>query len=693
MGLGRAGSPCPPPQQGVSLDVKRMSMAVSAVLLIGVVMAKVGFAAKDAKVAKNGNRVEHVERVEGRADSMEPPSAGNVSKAKRERLVAEMGEIRAFLEKSACTDTNAFRLLQFAAEVEREVRGKKYGLVFEEHRERVDEELLHNVPVLTEVKERFIDGEKFSSQSRRDAESGGSHPFAADAGAQERVPPLNFLIEGDNLAALKLLEKTHRGKIDLIYIDPPYNTGNKDFIYNDSYVDKTDTFRHSKWLSFMQKRLEIAKRLLKKDGVIFISIDNNEGFHLKLLMDDIFGDEAFAADLHIETSAIAGPRRIAAVNGSVVKTAEFIFGYVNGSNTKIMRHPLYDYIQGFDTHYSLFYDANSKVFKNFVDVLKQDDLIRKTFDQFKLRVSLQNLAKVIAVSDKIRSWLYSDPIAENLYREGDVASITIDDVEDSCQFGEMVCYEGSFYRKGDDGTLTTLFRYKDRVGACDDYFSSFGERCIRGNLWKGFSADGGNLAKEGYVSFKKGKKPKRLLLQLIQATSPENCKSPFTVLDFFAGSGTTGHAVMELNNRDGGHRSFILVNNNDEGICEKVTYERLKRVIERDKYAASVKYLKVDYIPIDGKVYYDYADDLLKHIRELVELENAIDFRTDSTIAIAVTDKEFEKFVASDKKMDGKKALYVGHDVLIGKTARQKLERRGIEIRVIPQYYYSEQEA
>ena len=184
-------------------------------------------------------------------------------------------------------------------------------------------------------------------------------------------------------------------------------------------------------------------------------------------------------------------------------------------------------------------------------------------------------------------------------------------------------------------------------------------------------------------------KPVSLIMRIARFASSGDS----TVLDFFAGSGTTGHAVMKLNAEDGGRRRFILVTNNENGICEKVTYERLKRVIKRDKYAASVKYFKVDYVPIDGKVFYDYADDLLKHIRELVELENSIDFKTDSTIAIAVTDKEFEKIVSSDKKMDGKKALYVGHDVLIGKPALQKLERRGIEIRIIPQYYYSEQEA
>ena len=600
---------------------------------------------------------------------MNEPQTGNLSKAKRERLIAEMGEIRAFLEQSAVTDKNASRLLRFAAEVEREVRGKKYGLVFEEHHERVDDVLMNHVPVLTEVKGKYVSGGKTKSQN------------------------VNFLIEGDNLAALKLLEKTHRGKIDFIYIDPPYNTGNKDFRYNDSYVEKADTFRHSKWLSFMQKRLVVAKRLLKKDGVIFISIDSNEGFQLKLLMDEIFGEEAMAADLHIETSAIAGPRRFAAVKGSVVKTAEFVFGYVNGSNTQIMRHPMYDFIRGFDTHYSLFYDVNRKVFLKFVDVLKHNGETRKVFESLKLKISLENLGKVIQINDEIKLWLYSDAIAGNLYREGDAATITIADVEKDCIQGEMACLEGSHYRVKKGGTLVNLFRYKDRVGACDDYFSSFGERCIRGNLWKGFSADGGNLAKEGNVSFKNGKKPKRLLSQLIQAVSPDNFKGSYTVLDFFAGSGTTGHAVMELNAKDGGHRSFILVNNNDEGICEKVTYERLKSVIKRDKFAASVKYFKVGYVPIGQKVYEEYADDLLKHIRELVELENAIDFKSDSTIAIAVTQKDFEKFVSSDKKMDGKKALYVGHDVLIGKPSRQKLERMGIEIRIIPQYYYSEQEA
>ena len=142
---------------------------------------------------------------------------------------------------------------------------KKYGLVWEDKPEDVEERLRVELPVLKEVKERAL----ISDQP--------------DA-------PNHILIEGDNLEALTALSYTHEGKIDVIYIDPPYNTGNKDFVYNDSYVDTEDSYRHSKWLSFMSKRLRIAKRLLSDKGVIFISIDDNEQANLKILCDEIFGE-------------------------------------------------------------------------------------------------------------------------------------------------------------------------------------------------------------------------------------------------------------------------------------------------------------------------------------------------------------------------------------------------------------------
>ena len=126
---------------------------------------------------------------------------------------------------------------------------KKYGLVWENKPEIVEERLREELPVLTEVKERAI--------------------ISDDSDA-----PNHILIEGDNLEALTALSYTHSGKIDVIYIDPPYNTGKKDFKYNDKFVDKDDSFRHSKWLSFMDKRLKIAKSLLSNSGVLLAQGEN-----------------------------------------------------------------------------------------------------------------------------------------------------------------------------------------------------------------------------------------------------------------------------------------------------------------------------------------------------------------------------------------------------------------------------------
>src|SRR5574344_1338313 len=233
----------------------------------------------------------------------------NLSQLKRQRMFE-------FLQKIRDEHKDDDSVLMALGEIESELNAKKYGLVWERHEETVDVKMRTHVHVCTEVNEREIS-----------AAPGENY---------------NFLLEGDNLHSLKLLEKTHKGRIDVIYIDPPYNTGNKDFIYDDNFVEENDSYKHSKWLSFMEKRLRIAKKLLKPEGIILISIDRNEGFQLKLLLDDIFGENAFAADIHVETSVIAGPRRFAAVNGSVVKTAEFVYGYTNSLNSKIMKRPTFD---------------------------------------------------------------------------------------------------------------------------------------------------------------------------------------------------------------------------------------------------------------------------------------------------------------------------------------------------------------
>lgn len=182
----------------------------------------------------------------------------NLSQLKRKRMLE-------FLDKIKEEHKNDDEMLIALGEIESELNAKKYGLVWEEHEENVDVKMRTHIPVFTEVKEREIS-------------------VAPDK-------PYNFLLEGDNLHSLYLLEKTHKGAIDLIYIDPPYNTGGSDFRYEDTIVSKEDGFRHSKWISFMQCRLNIARKLLSENGVVFISVDDNEMAALLLLCDEIFGQE------------------------------------------------------------------------------------------------------------------------------------------------------------------------------------------------------------------------------------------------------------------------------------------------------------------------------------------------------------------------------------------------------------------
>lgn len=217
----------------------------------------------------------------------------NISKQKREDLLNKIKEIRTFIS-AAPQDENTGNLLSYLSDLAKDVNGKKYGLVFEEHREEIDEVLDTHTPVLTEERELFID-------------NGGQ---------------MNFLIEGDNLASLKLLEKTHKGRIDLIYIDPPYNTKNKDFIYDDSFVDNVDTFRHSKWVSFMMPRLKSAKSLLKTTGVVFISIDDNEQATLKLICDEIFGELNFVSQLVWEKK-----KKGSFLSNSITNIKEYVLVY------------------------------------------------------------------------------------------------------------------------------------------------------------------------------------------------------------------------------------------------------------------------------------------------------------------------------------------------------------------------------
>lgn len=464
------------------------------------------------------------------------------------------------LEKAKYQEEFTNKIRELQKEVDRlnsQLKEKRFGLTWIDVPEAFEKDSENKIPVLEEVPELAI----YNNDGK----------------------PTHILIEGDNYHALTCLNYTHRGKIDVIYFDPPYNTGSDGFIYRDSrFLDQfpdgtplpiNHPLRHSAWLSFMEKRLRLAFGLLSTNGVMFISIDDNEQSRLKLLCDQLFGETSYVTTLTIESSVIAGPRRVPAMQGSIVKTAEYCLVYTRNGDSKIMKNLKYDYIEGFDTHYSKWVDEQKHEIVSFNDVLKNNEKIASLFKSSNVPIGINHLGKMLAINLEIKDWLYSDSIASHLFRQGDKDN----NVEDNdWPYNELIKNKNKWYIKTINGTYN-VFRYIDRIGQCDDYFNSYGERAVRGNLWKGFSSDGGNLDKEGGVSFVGGKKPLRLIKQLIDSV----CVSKDSIiLDFFAGSGTTMHATMQLNEKDGGHRKCILCQINEANICRNITYERNRKVIQ-----------------------------------------------------------------------------------------------------------------
>ena len=541
----------------------------------------------------------------------------NISKQKREDLLNKIKEIRI---SAAPQDENTGNLLSYLCNLERDVNGKKYGLVFEEHREEIDDILDTYTPVLTENKDLFINNDG----------------------------QMNFLIEGDNLASLKLLEKTHKDKIDLIYIDPPYNTGNKDFIYSDIFVDSLDSFKHSKWLSFMKKRLLIARRLLSRKGIIFISIDDNEVAQLKLLCDEIFGNDNFRGQIVRGTGTPTG-------QGNAILSNEIDYILVYAKTEQAIFNGL-----PFNSEDAKIYNLEDEYGKYLVRPL------RKTGGEDR-REDRPSMYYPVTAPDGTQIY----PIAPLGYES------------------RWRCQEKTYKQLIDDHRIEWK---QDKTGwKVYQKFYLDGRTKQVGNLWidiegnKKATITMRNIFGENIFSFPK---PVELIYRIAQIASYKNS----CILDFFAGSGTTGHAVMKLNAEDGGNRKFILCTNNENNICRDVTYERIKRVIDKEGYAASLKYYKIDYVPISDRLYYEYADELLKHIRELVELENVINFTGNTEIAIVLTEEELDNFISQLENSTKCQKLYLGYDILMDAQQAQTLKDRKITVNIIPDYYYKELE-
>ena len=575
----------------------------------------------------------------------------NVSKEKREKLVEKIKAIKTYIA-TAPQDENTAQLLTYIADIEKDIKGKKYGLVFEEHRETIDELLETHTPVLTEDKNLFID-------------NGGQ---------------INFLIEGDNLASLQLLEKTHKGKVDLIYIDPPYNTGKEDFIYNDRYVGEDDTFKHSKWSSFMYKRLKIAQKLLAYNGLIFISIDDNEYAPLKIICDDVFGAENLLSIHHIQ---VRYANKSLNEKKDFQEVCEYVLIYAKSGQNFHANRPFEEYslepfcfeiVEG--NHYTeeVIGGRKVKIFK------------KGSYRIIKHNVGSKELLKATWASGSVVKGNASGKYFETYLKPRK----NID--------GLSTLYKVDGI--GEDGLGYRYFSGPQKDSATQGLFYS-GVPLIRLNeMSEGlskkyrpiqnfydFSADFGNIRHEGGVGFNSGKKPTKMLKQFINYHADKN----ITVLDFFAGSASTGHAVLDLNSEDGGNRHFIMCTSPEKNICREIAYTRLKNVIAKNN-SASLKYYKIDYLPISDKLYYEYADELLKHIRELVELENGINFAGNSEIAIMLTEEELDNFTATLTDNSICKAIYLGHDVLTNDEQEQLFKRHNITINIIPDYYYRDLE-
>ena len=459
------------------------------------------------------------------------------------------------------TENNEKALLKKISELESELKKlkkqKKYGLVWEDKPEQIVEDCKRNVPILRlKEKKKGIDPVVITDESKDD----------------------NILIEGDNYHALSVLNYTHKAKIDVIYIDPPYNTGNQDFVYDDKYVDIEDSFRHSKWVSFMHYRLSLAKELLKKTGLVFISIDDNEYSNLKMLCDHVFGESNFRASITVK----GNPR--GRDYGGVARMHDYVLIYARTDFSEILsitdenkEFPFQDEIGGFEVrelrNRNIAFNINNRPNLYYPFYINP----KKELDNGFLEISLDKRAGWVELFPKESQGL------KTVWRWGKPKSQQNLNVE-------IVA------KKMMDGGYQIVEKYRKK------------EKMVR-SIWddKDVNTEKGTLLLKEILEKKMFGYPKPLEMveRIIEMGSPTK---DITVLDFFAGSGTTGHAVLSLNKRDGGNRKFILCTNNENGICEDVTYERVKRVIKGYKNkdnekvggaGGNLRYYKTDLVDIE----------------------------------------------------------------------------------------------
>lgn len=456
---------------------------------------------------------------------------------------------------------------------------KKYGLVWDatQEPEKVVLDCQKELPVLKEISKNKI------------------HSGKDDI--------THILIEGDNYHALSVLNYTHEKAIDLIYIDPPFNTGAKDWKYNNNYVDINDAYRHSKWLSMMSNRLKLAKSLLKDNGVLICAIDDNELNRLGLLLEGIF----INYEIHCIT-IVHNPRGIQGKNFSYThEYAYFVFHKdlkVVGAR-KICQEGI-DWRNLRDNGgESLRTDARNCFYPIIVEnegISGFGDVLNPDLHPEKQTVKSDNKYLVYPIDRNgvERKWRYSRQ--------------SVEEIKDLLRSKRTK--SGYEIEVGKDfGTVRTVWQ-DSRYDA-----NEYGTKLVH------------EIVPETHFDFPKS------IWNTYDCIAPIlNERRKAIILDFFAGSGTTGHAVLDLNKENGGKHQFILCTNNENNICTEVCYPRIKKVIKGYKNSkgqdieglgGNFKYYKTEFVPAEPT---DKNKELLtKQSVEMLTLrENTFDFVTET---------------------------------------------------------------
>lgn len=472
----------------------------------------------------------------------------NVTKQKRDKMLSFIEEL-----KKNNNDDKAIMMLN---ELENTLSEKKFGLVFEEHTEEVDEKLKENIPILCSDENKRI--------------------------CKDKQKPWNFIIEGDNLQALYLLEKTHRGKIDCIYIDPPYNTGARDWKYNNDYVDNNDLYRHSKWLSMMKTRLEIAKKLLNpRSSVLICTIDDKEYLHLGCVLEELFP----LAKITMVSSVInpAGKAKKGGVDFSRID--EYIFFIQIGDAPvlpevrDIVKTPLawetfrrHSLANGRGKHgvgacgpnqfYPIYVD--NKTHK----IVEIGEPIMEDIDRFSVK-QIPGCSTVFPVRDNGIEMNWGATREEALKRLKNGYLKVGKYFPDAPQQYSIQYLTGGVIKDIQSGKVI-VEGYDDNGGVIGYYTE--GRAKVPTTAWNKKSHNAtsygtdllNKIFGDAKFDYPKSLYAVKDCLGIFLANKPNAL-----VLDFFAGSGTTLHAVNLMNAEDGGNRTSIMVTNNEISYLEE----------------------------------------------------------------------------------------------------------------------------